>query len=211
MDSYNPTIATLAAGLAAIVGYCDTLGVLLLLPNLRELGPGLAASTDATLPFLGTLAAPFMALVLAFLSGVVAGSLTGHYAQHRRRQAVLWLVAVLLVVAALLNSALGIGPAVLFMVMALGALHGVLEDVPGVVVGLFETLGRLGERLASPAGDGIARGWTADILLWIGLIAGIIAAFCVFPNFGLAGLWLAAAVAALLAVWSAIPGLQRRA
>lgn len=211
MGAYNPTVATLAAGLAAIVGFCDTLGVLSLLPYLREVGHGLAASNAATLPVLAALAGPSMALVLAFLSGVIAGSLTGHYAQHRRRQAVLLLVAVLLVVAALLHSALGISPAVLFMIMALGALHGVLEDVPGVVIGLFETLGRLGERLASPASGRLAPGWTADVMLWTGVVVGITAAFFVFPNFGLAGLWLPAALAALLALWSANSGLHSRA
>lgn len=211
MDAYNPTVATLAAGLAAIVGFCDTLGVLSLLPYLREVGQSLATSNAATLPILAALAGPFIALVLAFLSGVIAGSLTGHYAQHRRRQAALLLVAVLLVVAALLSSVFGIGSAVVFMVMALGALHGVLADVPGVVIGLFETLGRLGERLASPASDRMARDSMADLLLWMGVIAGIVAAFFAFPNFGLAGLWLPATVAALLALWCANPRLHRRA
>ena len=84
----GPTVATLAAGLTTIVGYGDTLGTLTIIsyvtkakqPNNAALG---------VVGFVVTIIGPALMLVVAFVSGVVAGSRIGHWAGDRRRQAVL--------------------------------------------------------------------------------------------------------------------------
>lgn len=110
------------------------------------------------LPILASMVGPALALVLAFVSGVVADSLTGHWAQSRRRQAVLALVTFLFVSTAVLNVATGHGPALLVLASAMGALHGVLEDMPAAFAGVLDSIGRMGENLATVAGGGPSRG-----------------------------------------------------
>ena len=158
------------------------------------------------LTVLASMAAPALALVFAFVSGVIAGSSTGHWAQSRRRQIVLALVTVLFVVAAFLNAAASSGPALLVLASAMGALHGVLEDVPAAFIGFLESIGRLGEKLATAVTGGPVHGWVNDLLRWTGLVTGIAAGLILYPLFGLGGAWLAAAIAGLCAVMTAMSG-----
>jgi len=71
MGNLTPTVARLAAVLAALVGFGDTLVVLTLLSYLRETGQGQIAAEGAMLTVLASMAAPALALVFAFVSGVI--------------------------------------------------------------------------------------------------------------------------------------------
>lgn len=200
------TVARLAAGLAVLVGFGDTLVALTLISYLREVGQVHVAAKSAMPTFLASVAGPALALVLAFVSGVIAGSFTGHWAQGRRRQVVLALVTLLFVVAALLNAGASGGLALLILASAMGALHGVLEDVPGAFVGLSESIGRLGEKLATTVAGGVSHGWQTDLLRWVGIFIGIVTGMILYPLFGLGGIWSAAALAGLLSIVTEISG-----
>ncbi len=206
----GPTVAKMAAGLAALVGYGDTLGILTMISYMSDFGQVYSFSQGAMTNAIVSIIGSALVLTLAFVSGVAAGSLTGRWARDRRRQAVLSLVTLFFMIAALLHGVSGNGFALVAMVVALGALNAVLEDVPAVFVGLLELLGRFGERLATAVAGGRSRRLTADLPLLIGVIVGIAGGALLYPKFGLGSLWLAALAAGLLAAWSAIPNLNMK-
>jgi uncharacterized membrane protein YoaK (UPF0700 family) len=147
-------------------------------------------------------------LVGSFVVGVVAGSLTGHAAKARREPAVLGLVSVLLALAAGLN-AVGATPfavAAMAMAMAMGAENAVFERDGEVRIGLTYmtgTLVKLGQRLSAALLGGDRLAWLPYLLLWLGLVLGACAGAAIYPYLGLSGLWIAAGVAAALAVVTA--------
>ncbi len=198
----SPDIALLAAGLAALVGYGDTLGLLTVISYVHEAGQTNDARHGALVGMILSLMVPALVLTIAFVSGVVVGSLTGHRAGVYRRQAVLSLVTLLFLAASLLDATSGRAPALLLMAIAMGAIHAVLQDVPTAVIGFFEVVGRVGERLARVVGGEQSLGLPADLLLLIALIMGIASGAFLYPQFGLTSLWLAALTAGLLAAWS---------
>ena len=199
-------LARLAAGLAVLVGFGDMLGVLTVVSYLHEARQSRIATESTMLAVVVLMAGPALALVLAFVAGVMAGSSTGHWAQKRRRHAVLVLVTLLFAMAAILSAIASNGPVLLVLVLAMGALHGVLEDVPAEDIGLFDSIRRLGEKLATLVAGRASRGWTNDLLRWIGLLTGIVAGMILYPLFGLASIWLAAAIAGLLTAVAQAPG-----
>ena len=144
-------------------------------------------------------------LIATFVAGVVAGSLVGHRARTHRPPAVLVLVAVLLALAPAL-AALGLPRvAIMAMVLAMGAENAVFER-DGEVVGLTYMTGALvmvGQRLTLALLGGPCVAWAGYFGLWIGLSAGAVTGAAFFPLFGFAGLWFAAAAAAVLAVVAA--------
>jgi uncharacterized membrane protein YoaK (UPF0700 family) len=199
----GPTVATLAAGLATLVGYCDTLGVLTVISYLtKATQPNNAAL--GVLSFVVTIIGPALMLVVAFVSGVVAGSLLGHWAGDRRRQAVLSFVTLLFTAAALLDGLSETGPGLILMVLALGALNAVLEDLPDISIGFFELLGRFGKRLSRALAGEQSLGLAAAIGNLVVMIVSICGGVLLYSRFGLASLWLAALAAGLLASWSTI-------
>ena len=208
MSARTLPVAVLAGALAVLVGYADTLGVLAVLPHLQDVLHGSSAGGATAVRTLASLLAPALALIVAFVIGVVGGSLIGHLAGARRRQAVLALTALLFALAAFLSASLGTGSALLVMMMALGALNGVLEDLPGAFVGLLEMFGRSAARLAETVSGGTWHGWGADLLLWTGFISGIVVGLIVNSHVGLGALWLPACVAALLSIACAIPSFR---
>ena len=96
-------------------------------------------------------------------------------------------------------------PATGAMVLAMGAENAVFER-DGEVVGLTYMTGALvkvGQRLTLALLGGPCVAWAGYFGLWIGLIAGAVTGAAFFPLFGFAGLWFAAAAAAVLAVVAA--------
>lgn len=196
--------ALLVAGLAALVGYVDVLVFLKIAEHLLDAVHSRAGADGAGIATVASFAGSALALVIAFVAGVVAGSLFGHWARGYRRPAVLGLAAALLLVAALLVDEAAAGPVLLLMVIASGSMHGVLEDGVNPAFGVFALIGRFGGKLATAIAGGESEGWALDILLATGLCIGIVAGFMLSPHFGLAGVWLAAGVAALLALGAAV-------
>ena len=203
MTRYDTRVQALAIGLSALAGYVDAIGfielggffVSFMSGNSTRLGVGLIERSHD--------AAVAGALIATFVVGVIAGSLTGRVAGSRRRQVVLMLVAVLLTVAAAC-AAIGSKPlAVVAMVLAMGAENSVFEKGGDVHIGLTYITGALvkfGQRAAAALIGGDRFAWAPYILLWAGLVAGAVAGAVTHAWIGLAGLWIASALAATFAV-----------
>jgi uncharacterized membrane protein YoaK (UPF0700 family) len=192
----------LATVLAALAGFVDAVGfmatggffVSFMSGNSTRLGVGVAIETGAVL-VAGV-------LVLAFTAGVVAGALVGHVAGRRRRTAVLLLVAGVLALAAALAQPGAVPGAFLLVAFAMGAENMVFQRNGDVSFGLTYmtgTLVKIGQRVATALTGGDRWGWAPFLMLWLGLVAGGIAGALTYARIGSDGLWIAAAVAALVA------------
>ena len=203
MTRYDKRVQAFAIGLSALAGYVDAVGfiqlggffVSFMSGNSTRLGVGLIErSQDAALAG---------GLIIMFIAGVIAGSLTGRIAQGHRRAAVLTLVAILLFNAASSAAVGATEVAVMTMVLAMGAENAVFEHDGELHIGLTYmtgTLVKFGQRVAAVIMGGPRFAWASYGLLWAGLVAGAVAGAASFSWFGLASLWLAAAIAGIFAI-----------
>lgn len=212
MTRYDKRIRALAVGCSALAGYVDAIGFLSLggffvsfmSGNSTRLGVGLAQRSTASVVAAG--------LIGTFLLGVIAGSFTGHVAGRRRRPAVLALVGALLTVAAAFASGGMPHGAIVATGLAMGAENAIFERDGEVHIGLTYmtgTLVKLGQRITAALLGRDRMAWTAYLLLWLGLVAGGLAGAMAYPRLGLGGLWIAAGVAAMLAIVAAKIGPDR--
>jgi uncharacterized membrane protein YoaK (UPF0700 family) len=144
-------------------------------------------------------------LIAGFVGGVVIGSLTGRVARARRQTAVLLLVSGLLAAAAMLGG-LGLPGTALALVLAMGAENTVFEHDGEVRIGLTYMTGTLvkcGQRIAAALRGGDKFGWLPFLSMWLSLLCGAVAGAAIFPRLGLSGLWIAAAVALVSALFAA--------
>lgn len=206
MTRYDKRIRALAVCCSALAGYVDAIGFLSLggffvsfmSGNSTRLGVGLAQGSTA--------AAVAAGLIGTFLLGVIAGSFTGHAAGGRRRPAVLALVAALLTIAAACASVGWPHAAIVAAGLAMGAENAIFERDGEVHIGLTYmtgTLVKLGQRITVALLGGDRMAWVPYLMLWLGLVAGGLAGALVYPRLGLGGLWIAAGVAAVLALIAA--------
>jgi uncharacterized membrane protein YoaK (UPF0700 family) len=212
MTRYDKRIWALAVGCSALAGYVDAIGFLSLggffvsfmSGNSTRLGVGLAQGSPAVAVAAG--------LIGTFLLGVIAGSFTGHVAGRNRRPAVLALVAALLTIAAALASAGTQHAAIVVAGLAMGAENAIFERDGEVHIGLTYmtgTLVKLGQRITAALLGGSRVAWMPYLLLWLGLVAGGLAGALIYPPLGLGALWIAAGVAAILAIVAAKIGRYR--
>jgi uncharacterized membrane protein YoaK (UPF0700 family) len=203
VNRYDRRVRTLAVCLSALAGYVDAIGfirlggffVSFMSGNSTRLGVGLAHGSHN--------AAVAAGLVGCFVIGVVAGSFTGHVAKTYRQPAVLGLVSALLALAAFLNAAGATSFAVAAMALAMGAENAVFEHNGEVRIGLTYMTGALvkvGQKLSAALLGGDRLAWAPYLLLWLGLVSGACAGATIYPYLGLNGLWIAAGVAAGLAL-----------
>lgn len=195
-----------AIGAASLAGFVDATGFLALggffvsfmSGNSTRLAVGIAGVPDEAL-----LAAR---LIGSFVLGVMIGSLAGAAARTMRRSVVLLLVAALLALGASLAGVAG-DLALLCVAAAMGAENTTFERDGEVSIGLTYmtgTLVKLGQRLAGAIMGGPKLAWAPYLLLWTGLVAGAVIGASLWPAFGLAGLWIAAGVALVLAAASLV-------
>jgi uncharacterized membrane protein YoaK (UPF0700 family) len=190
----------LAAALSALAGFVDAIGFLgtggffvsFMSGNSTRLAVGVARNA--------AFAATALALVAAFVTGVMIGSLVGRKAGARRPPAVLLLVTAALALAAAIAPAAP--PLATFALVAsgMGAVNMVFEANGDVRLGLTYmtgTLVRIGQRLALALSGGDRWAWAPFALLWLGLIGGAVAGALLFGWIGLGGLWVAAAAAGI--------------
>lgn len=205
MLRYDPRLRRLAIGLSMLAGYIDALGFLrmrglfvsFMSGNSTRLAVGLALESRVALRASG--------LIVAFILGVMLGTLVAARAGPRRKPAVIGFVTLLLAAAAT-AEALGSDTASLAaMVMAMGAANAVFQRDGEVSVGvtyMTGTLVKLGQRMAAALTGGDSTGWQAYLLLWLGLVAGAVLGALLFPHIGLGGLWLAVAWAGMLGLYA---------
>lgn len=202
MLRYEKPYQALAIGLAALAGFVDALGFLQLKGLFVSFMSG--NSTRMAVGFLidRTISSVAALLIAAFLTGVVAGALLGQLADRWRKQAVLSLVALLLLGASI-SAVAGMKPSTLTLIMAgaMGAANNVFQRDGEVTIGvtyMTGTLVKLGQKLADAITGAPLSAAYPYLLLWSGLIAGGIAGAIVYPLLGLQALWLATAAAACL-------------
>lgn len=142
-------------------------------------------------------------LIVLFVAGAAAGAVIARSAQQRRLPAVLLTVASLLAIAAGWPGGGSPAGAVAATVLAMGALNAALDRAGGVSVGLTYVTGALahfGHGLGDAlAGHSDGSGWRAQVVPWIGLVAGSVAGAAAQVAFGRDALWAAAGVAFALA------------
>ncbi|MEQ1784052.1 MAG: YoaK family protein [Hyphomonadaceae bacterium] len=190
-----------AVGAAALAGFVDATGFLSLGGFFVSFMSG--NSTRLAVGIAGIPGEALIAgrLILCFVLGVIAGSLVGAAARKMRRPVVLLLVAALVALGAALAGAAE-DMAVLFVAGAMGAENTTFERDGEVSIGLTYmtgTLVKLGQRLAGAIMGGPKLAWAPYALLWLGLVGGALTGASLWPFFGLAGLWIAAVAAVMLA------------
>jgi uncharacterized membrane protein YoaK (UPF0700 family) len=203
VNRYDRRIRALATCLSALAGYVDAIGfiklggffVSFMSGNSTRLGVGLAQGSHHAVVAGG--------LIGAFVLGVILGSLAGHIARGYRQAAVLGVVAFLLASAASLNMVGATSLAVAATALAMGAGNAVFEHNGEVQIGLTYmtgTLVKLGQRLSAALVGGDRLAWAPYLFLWLGLVSGACAGAAIYPYLGLNGLWIAAGVAAAMAL-----------
>ena len=191
-----------AAILSATAGFVDAVGwltsgglfVSFMSGNVTKLGIGLTNALDNAWLAIG--------LISAFVTGVVTGSLLGRaMGTPRQPRAVLWLVTGLLAIAALVQQAGPLIPAVLLLAAAMGAKNTVFAEDGEVRVGLTYMTGalvRIGKRIATALRGGDRFGWVFPFLLFLGMLGGAASGAVAFAMLGPQALWLATAILLLL-------------
>jgi uncharacterized membrane protein YoaK (UPF0700 family) len=212
MVRYSRSSIALAAALSWLAGFVDAIGFLhlggffvsFMSGNSTRLAVAVSDQDWAQ-------AAKAGGIILVFVIGVVVGSFCGHLARQQRRLAVLSLQTCLLIGAAALYQ-FGFGLAgTIMLVLAMGAENTVFLRDGEVSIGLTYmtgTLVKMGQRLAAAMLGGRELAWFPYFALWCALGSGAIVGGFSFARFGLGGLWIAAALAACLAIVAGVMGPQ---
>jgi uncharacterized membrane protein YoaK (UPF0700 family) len=204
MNRYDRKIWGLAACFAALAGYVDALGFLYLggffvsfmSGNSTRLAVGLSAHFSD--------AATAAGLITSFVIGVMLGSLCGRVIQRSRHGALMYLIAAMLSLAALLAILGASWAAAATLAMAMGAENALFERDGEVQIGLTYmtgTLVKFGQRLLSALMGGDRFGWLPYLLLWLGLVTGAVLGAMSYRLIGHSAIWAAAGAAFLLASW----------
>lgn len=184
-------VRILAYGLSALAGYIDAVGFTLVGGFFVSFMSG---NTTRMAVGVFTHAHDWKvagSLILAFLVGVICGSLTGRVARNRHRM-VLSLVAGLLLLAASMSLFLPVWPVALVMAAAMGAENAFFERDGEVQIGLTYMTGTLvkaGQRLAGAMMGETDDKWKLYARQWMALVVGAVAGAVAYHLFGILALW----------------------
>jgi uncharacterized membrane protein YoaK (UPF0700 family) len=194
----------LAIALSALAGLIDVAAFLSLggffasfmSGNSTRLAIGIGGNwADANLAF---------SLIIAFVGGVIGGSMLGRGAGPQRQARILLLVAALILACAAIAKPYQ-ATQMLLLAMAMGAMNGVFERNGEVSVGLTYMTGnlvKLGQGLAHwMMREGDIEGWSRHALLWSGFLAGGLIGVGLYWRIALATLYVGGSVALVIALW----------
>lgn len=214
MHRYARSHIALAIAAAALAGYVDAIGFLSLEGFFVSFMSG-----NTTRLAVGVAGIPGEAivagrLIAAFLLGVIIGSLLGRLGGWRRQPMIFALVGLMIAAGALAGASDAPAIATLLVAAAMGAENTTFERDGEVAIGLTYMTGalvKLGQRIASAITGGPRFAWAPYALLWLGLAGGAITGAMIWPLVGLAGLWMAAAAAFVLAAIALLIAARDRA
>lgn len=203
MQTLDRSRRLLALALAALAGFVDASGYLsadryfvsFMSGNTTRLGVELARDPAAALiPAL---------LAFSFVSGVLGGALLSGRYPGRHKPPLLAGVALVLALAAWLSSHGHERGALIVLATAMGALNNSFQNGGKVSVGITYMTGalvKLGQGLAARIQRRTIEPWGDWLLLWIALACGATLGALAFVSWPGAAFWIAAALAALLAL-----------
>lgn len=196
----------LAVGFAAMAGMVDAIGFLasggfflsFMSGNSTRLSVGIAEGA----PYVAVVAL----LLISFVMGVMGGSLIGRngvLAAARRQSLILAIMSGLLFVAPMLAAHGQLLPCLCLAAFCMGAENTLFERDGAVSFGLTYMTGalvKIGQGLAMLLSGGERLVWVPYLILWFGLVSGAAIGATLFNAFGIASLWLPAALAACFAM-----------
>lgn len=204
MLRYEARHRMLAYALAALAGYVDAIGFIASGGFFVSFMSGNTTRAGVGLPFGLAETGMALSLIAAFVGGTVAGSLLGRRAWKARESAILLTIALVLTTASLLFGVGATYPALLLTAAAMGAENTIFEEDGEVTIGLTYMTGTLvktGQRIASALAGGPKFDWVPYALMWGSLMLGSIMGAFGHHYAGIAALWGAAGVAAVLGAW----------
>jgi uncharacterized membrane protein YoaK (UPF0700 family) len=208
MRRLSRTGSALACMLAALAGFVDAIGFLKLggvfasfmSGNSTRFGIGIAEGDWGE-------AGRFGLVIGVFVAGSALGGWIGHGGDPARRPLVLAVVAALLAGAALIGDVWPIASGVV-MVIAMGVENAVFQRRDGTGIGLTYMTGalvRAGQELVEVLAGRSRQAWAAHLAMWASLVGGAVLGAAGYRAGGVAAIWIAAGLAALMipAVWLA--------
>lgn len=213
MHRYERPLIAIAVALAALAGFVDAIAFSALgffasfmSGNSTRMGVALSGNELGNAAIAG-------ALLLAFVAGVIVGTVVARAFAAQRKAAVMGLVTLLLLAAALLAGRIPVQIDLLIVAAAMGAANGVFARDGEVSIGVTYITGslvKLGQKLAAALmGEGGRWDWLPYFALWTGFVAGAVMGAGAFFAIGLRALWFAAAAASALAIWFLARGRMR--
>ncbi|CAN5391495.1 YoaK family protein [soil metagenome] len=201
MTSYDRRRRLLAIALALQAGFVDALGFLQLggyfvsfmSGNSTRLAVDLGVHRDAV-----WLAA---AIVAAFVSGVMLGSLVRRSTELWPMTAVLAFVFACIVLAGLVEAQSKLA-AIVAMTIAMGAVNATFERGGETGIGVTYVTGALvksAQLLVSAFFGGNRSAWLWQAMLWVGLVIGALLGGMAFAQWQLGSLWIVVVLSGILA------------
>lgn len=205
MHVHNVPTQKLAIGMAALAGYTDALGFLVLGRFFVSFMSG-----NSTLFAVGIIHNPLklvaatpLAVILLFVIGVMLGRTVRHFSSARPSASVLFFMAACLTIAAATAATEMTLIAVSMMAIAMGAANNVFVREGEVSIGvtyMTGTLVKLGQRLAGQLLGEPDNQWRPYLRLWLGLLSGASLGAAAHAWQGQHAIWLAAIFCIILAI-----------
>jgi uncharacterized membrane protein YoaK (UPF0700 family) len=181
----------MAVGLSFLAGFVDALGFMHMGGYFVAFMSGNSTQMAAALPdgFAGAVLPA--SLIALFLLGVMTGSLVE---QRSSSSLGLFMLAILLGIATALAAMRMDNAAIMVTPFVMGAMNTIVRSGQGAMAVTYMTgnLVKLGQTIVSALQGGSPWGWLPSLLLWLGLVAGVLSGAVAYGEIGLVALWLPA-------------------